>query len=47
MDVKSVLLKGYIQEEVYVDQPPGFLNLYYPNHVFKKKKASLWFETSP
>jgi hypothetical protein len=24
MDVKSVFLNGYINEEVYVEQPPGF-----------------------
>ena len=24
MDVKSVFLNGYIKEEVYVEQPPGF-----------------------
>jgi hypothetical protein len=24
MDVKSAFLNGYIQDEVYVEQPPGF-----------------------
>ena len=47
MDVKSVFLNGFIQEEVYVDQPPGFENSDKPNHVFKLKKDSIWFETSP
>ena len=32
MDIKSAFLNGYIKEEVYVEQPPGFVNPYYPNH---------------
>ena len=36
--VKSVLLNGHI-EEVYVDQPPGFLDYEHPNHVYKLKKT--------
>jgi len=39
MDVKSAFLNGYINEEVYVDQPPGFEDHQHPNHVFKLKKA--------
>jgi len=39
MDVKSAFFNGFIQEEVYVDQPPGFENSKKPNHVFELKKA--------
>nr|KYP44661.1 Copia protein [Cajanus cajan] len=38
MDVKSAFLNGFIQEEVYVEQPPGFENSEFPNHVFKLKR---------
>ena len=39
MDVKSVFLNGFINEEVYVEQPLGFENPNFPNHVFKLSKA--------
>ena len=39
MDVKSVFLNGRIEEEVYVDQPPGFLDYEHPSYVYKLKKA--------
>jgi hypothetical protein len=35
MDVKSAFLNGPIKEEVYVEQPPGFKDSEYPNHVYK------------
>ena len=46
MDVKTTFLNGYLDEEFYMDQPEGFENKDYPNHVYKLKKGSLWFETS-
>jgi hypothetical protein len=39
MDMKSALLNGPIKEEVYVEQPPGFEDSEYPNHVYKLSKA--------
>ena len=39
MDVKSAFLIGYIDEEVYVSQPPGIEDHNNPDYVFKLKKA--------
>nr|GEU79790.1 retrovirus-related Pol polyprotein from transposon TNT 1-94 [Tanacetum cinerariifolium] len=39
MDVKSAFLNGFINGEVYVAQPPGFIDFEKPNHVYKLKKA--------
>jgi hypothetical protein len=47
MDVKSAFLNGVINEEVYVAQPPGFINFEKPNHVYKLKKAFYGLKQAP
>ena len=44
MDVKSAFLNGYINELVYVEQPPSFEDDKKPNHIYKLKKGIVWFE---
>ncbi|GJS33818.1 retrovirus-related pol polyprotein from transposon TNT 1-94 [Tanacetum coccineum] len=39
MDVKSAFLNAFINEEVHVVQPPGFINFEKSDHVYKLKKA--------
>ncbi|GKD19637.1 putative ribonuclease H-like domain-containing protein, partial [Tanacetum coccineum] len=53
IDVKSDFLYGTIREEVYVHQPPGFVDSAHPNKVYKVVKAlyglhqapRAWYET--
>ncbi|GJW39787.1 putative ribonuclease H-like domain-containing protein [Tanacetum coccineum] len=53
IDVKSAFLYGTIKEEVYVYQPPGFVDPAHPNKVYKVVKAlyglhqapRAWYET--
>ena len=47
MDVKSAFLNGYLKEEVFVSQPPGFDNHDLPNHVFKLDKALYGLKQAP
>jgi hypothetical protein len=47
MDVKSAFLNGPIKEEVYVEQPPGFEDSEYPNHVYKLSKALYELKQAP
>jgi hypothetical protein len=47
MDVKSAFLNGPIKEEVYVEQPPGFEDSKYPNHVYKLSKALYGLKQAP
>nr|GEV90983.1 copia protein [Tanacetum cinerariifolium] len=37
--IESAFLNGFINEEVYVAQPPGFIDFAKPNYVYRLKKA--------
>lgn len=47
MDVKSAFLNGIIKEEVYVDQPPGFIDHSFPDYVFRLNKALYGLKQAP
>eukprot|EP00253_Pinus_taeda_P024177 PITA_24177 len=44
MDVKTLFLNGMIEEEVYIEQPRGFENLYHESHVCRLKRALYGFQ---
>ncbi|GJR02039.1 copia protein [Tanacetum coccineum] len=47
MDVKSAFLYGKIDDEVYVSQPPGFIDPKYPKKVYKVVKALYGLHQAP
>ncbi|GJX39247.1 retrovirus-related pol polyprotein from transposon TNT 1-94 [Tanacetum coccineum] len=47
MDVKSAFLNGFINKEVYVAQPSGFIDFEKPNYVYKLKKALYGLKQAP
>ncbi|GJZ09833.1 retrovirus-related pol polyprotein from transposon TNT 1-94 [Tanacetum coccineum] len=47
MDIKTAFLNGFINEEVYVAQPPGFIDFEKPDHVYKLKKALYGLKQAP
>ncbi|GJT32722.1 retrovirus-related pol polyprotein from transposon TNT 1-94 [Tanacetum coccineum] len=47
IDVKSAFLNGFINEEVYMAQPLGFIDFKKPDHVYKLKKALYGHKQAP
>ena len=53
MDVKSAFLNGELDTEVYLQKPPDFVNVSFPNYCYKLRKAvyrlkqapRAWYET--
>jgi hypothetical protein len=47
MDVKSAFLNGAIKDEVYVEQPSGFEDKEYSNHIYKLHKVLYGLKQAP
>ena len=47
MDVNATFLNGVIEEEVYIEQPPGFETHDKKKHVFRLKHTLYGFKQEP
>jgi len=47
MDVKNVFFHGYLHEEVYMEQPLGYVDQTHPNLVSRLKKVLYSLKQAP
>jgi Reverse transcriptase (RNA-dependent DNA polymerase) len=47
MDVKSTFLNGVLEEEVYVEQPPGYMKAEKESKVLKLRKTLYGLKQAP
>ena len=47
MDVKCAFFNGFLNENVFVEQPPGFENPSFLDHVYKVDKALYELKQAP
>lgn len=47
LDVKNAFFHDFLRETILIEQPPGFIDKRYPNHVCHLKKALYGLKQAP